>query len=198
MPASVSAGVAQSVEQHIRNVRVVGSNPITGSIKSKACSDAGFFIFAGATPGLRWNEKGLGPVLTAPRPRHGGPRRLTSLSRNGVRARSEPPAIGRPPECPPCRVPADAPIMVASQGVAMASLDPEYVSDMIPIGSVQDGFPVAMVFSDVWPHRFTTEPLYFWRNRRVVLDFMGISVLFCVSLGQFSQDDRPRRTHCRQ
>jgi hypothetical protein len=51
--AQSDAGVAQSVEQHIRNVRVVGSIPITGSINSKACSDAGLFRFyrgyAGAT-----------------------------------------------------------------------------------------------------------------------------------------------------
>lgn len=43
------AGVAQSVEQHIRNVRVVGSNPITGSIKSRGCSNVAFFIFTGDT-----------------------------------------------------------------------------------------------------------------------------------------------------
>ncbi len=30
--APAKAGVAQSVEQHIRNVRVVGSIPITGSM----------------------------------------------------------------------------------------------------------------------------------------------------------------------
>lgn len=44
LPAD-EAGVAQSVEQHIRNVRVVGSNPITGSNKSGTYAKAGCFFY---------------------------------------------------------------------------------------------------------------------------------------------------------
>lgn len=48
LPAD-EAGVAQSVEQHIRNVRVVGSNPITGSKKSGTYAKARcFFCVCGA------------------------------------------------------------------------------------------------------------------------------------------------------
>ena len=40
-----AAGVAQSVEQLIRNEKVGGSIPLTGTSKIKARSDAGLFHF---------------------------------------------------------------------------------------------------------------------------------------------------------
>jgi hypothetical protein len=52
------AGVAQSVEQHIRNVRVVGSIPITGSNKIKPLreSEGLFYCLWGTDGALTYNR----------------------------------------------------------------------------------------------------------------------------------------------
>ena len=46
------AGVAQLVEQRIRNAKVDSSSPSIGTMKSKGCDDATLFIFNRANTGL--------------------------------------------------------------------------------------------------------------------------------------------------